>query len=615
MATSFGAAAAQGLESGFGLGMRAQQMRDTEEQRRLQQQQQEQERSDRLARESKQDARIASQDKRLAAADDRQRRMDEMKMLDDELGGLEKEGAALWSQFGGYDKVPEEVRGQYTQRLRDARARRAAARQKFYQPTVEEQRKDAAEKWARIQSGQMTLDDLSDDDLYRTLTVQTGRPMSDFLRGKNGEPSPIEQAGMDLDAGMKAGNQDLVLKAANVLLAPELQQGVGEEGPDGSEIVGKRIVRIVPHPNDPQQFVPIVEVEVKREDGAIGRYTAPITEDRSLYSRNQQAMPKAISLDAALERAGQLQTLAAAVNRPDIRKRVDKGGAGPAKATSDEFLAALSAAGVTPPKKQISRERVDLGDRVLEREVDASGNIIKETPLRKGPAPTKGEGPTAEERNASAADRRLDRAVKEGLITPDEAREQRRKAALGGGGKGQMTSPADLFKAENTLRDEHAQQSKTFVKIRDAYTKVQAAGKNPNAASDIALIFSYMRILDPDSVVREGEFAVAEKARGVPDSVLNTYNRLIKGERLNDEQRAKFIGEAKKVYQSQRQAQDKLDENYTRLAERYGLDPQNVVQQIGLTSDPAKPRSKAEYDKLPPGAEFIAPDGSLRRKP
>lgn len=612
MASIYGAAA-EGLESGFGLAMRARAderaARAADEQRI----ERAQDRADTAARQAKADERLATQDKERARAAERQARLDELKMLDSEFSEVGAQATALAAQYGGYANIPEEVKAEIAGRSKDVRSRRSALRDSFYRQSVEQTKNEAAETWSRIEAGQKRLEDLTPDDLYKSIVVQARRSADDFLRGADGKPSRVEQAGLDVEAGIQTGNNELIVRGANVIVEPELRVGIGAEGPDGSEIVSKSIYQLVPHPQQPGLFVPILEVKVRRDDGTMGTYSAPVTEGRVGYFGNQKAMPKAIDIGAALDRVGQLQAMAGFMNTPAARKALDS--ASPkAKQVAADFLTEMGYLGVTPPKKQITRERVDLGGQVLERDVGPSGEILGERRLGKTPTPrAPGEGagaPTAEERNAAAADRRLDKAVKEGLITPEEAREQRRKAALGGSGKGAMTSPADLFKAENTLRDEHTKQSGTFVKIRDAYSKVNEAAKNPNAASDIALIFSYMRILDPESVVREGEFATAEKARGVPDTILNTYNRLLKGERLNNEQRAKFVGEAKKVYDSQRRSQDKLDKTYRGLADRYGLNAENIVQDLAL-DDPAAQLPQAARAALKEGRDLEFENGEV----
>jgi hypothetical protein len=624
MANPYSAAAA-GLESGFGMGMRArEQVRVEREQvdrageRAADRAAAEQERADRQGREAK-------QDKRLAEADARQRRLDELKVLDMELDDLTKEGSAMYGQYGSYDKVPEDVRSQFTGRVKDARSRRSAARRSLYEPDVQTTRREAAELASRLEAGQLTFDQLTPDQLYKTIQVQTKRPMSDFMRTDPSKPSLVEQAALDLEAGVQTGNRELVLRAANALLAPELKVGIGTEGRDGNEIVNKRIVQLAPHPQDPNQLVPILEVKVRRDDGSVGTYLAPATEGRGVYGTDPEAVPKTISVEGAFNRVGQLSTMAAFVNRPEVRKSLETATEG--KSSADEFLSSLGFLGVAPPKRKIARERVDLGGSIMERTVDSeSGQVLGTQRLGKTPTPRQpggGDGPTAEQRNMAAAEQRLAQGVKEGLITEDEAREQRRKMVLGGGGKGQMTSPADLFKAENTLRDEYNTQSKTFTVVRDAYGKVLSGAerqkKEPTAAADIALIFAYMRMLDPNSVVREGEFATAQNAAGIPDRIRNMYNRAMSGNMLNNKQRGEIEGEAKKVFDQSRAAQNEVDSRYEEMAKRYELNPSNVVTKMATPGElpklPADQKAAtAAYQKLPSGARYIDPNGVERTK-
>jgi len=68
------------------------------------------------------------------------------------------------------------------------------------------------------------------------------------------------------------------------------------------------------------------------------------------------------------------------------------------------------------------------------------------------------------------------------------------------------------------------------------------------AASDIALIFAFMKMLDPTSVVREGEFATAQNSGGIDDQLRNVYNKLRDGQFLTPEQRANFVRRAYRIY-------------------------------------------------------------------
>jgi hypothetical protein len=437
MASSIGGAAAQGLEAGFGMGMRAIQQREDTEARRRREEVEAEERGLRAAdrefergRAIKQDERAALQDARLARQDERQAGADAVALAEREVAELAAEAKALFE--GGYENVDPQRLADFNARSRAAKEKRAEARRSVLGPKVDQRRQAAGERWARIQAGQLSLDDLSDDDLVESIVVQTGRPISDFIAPEGGV-SPIQQAKLDLDAGLKANNPELVTRAANVIFAKELKTGVGEESRDGSEITGKTIERLVPHPQDPERFVPIVRVNVRRADGATGSYLAPITENRSA---DPQDNVKSISLTEAFDRVGQLVTMSEALNGPQLKPRIEKG-AQSAGAALDEFMQEAASLGVARPKKKITRERVDLGGSVLERDVDETGAITGERRMPKTAAPSSAGagGLTAAEREAAAEDRRLADAVKRGDITPEEAREERRARTLTGGKK------------------------------------------------------------------------------------------------------------------------------------------------------------------------------------
>lgn len=610
MATSVGAAAAQGIESGFGLGMRGAQMQAEQEDRRRRQSLEDADRAERSIDRTEQRARLAKQDQRLATSDERQARLDTLSVLDKEVADLKTEGSALWTQFGGYDKVPEDVRGKYTVRVKEARQRRAQERRKFYEPDVTEAQRDAAEKWSRIQAGQMSIDDLSDDDLYRTLTVQTRRDMADFLRPKGGGPAPIEQAALDLEAGMQTGNMDLTLRAANMLLKPELSTGVGTEGRDGSEIVDKRIVKLVPHPQDPSQFVPIVEVTVKRDDGAMGKYLAPVSEGRGVYANDPEALPKTLTLQQALDRVGQLTTLASAVNRPDLRERIEKGAAGPGKQSADEFLAALGAVGVEPPKKQITTSNINLDDRVLIQEHDSTGNLISERTIKKGPRPSlwpRGGGPSQAERGIAAA-------LQRGDITADEAREARRRQALG-------IKPADEAKAKKMADKDLAQRDAAVQQADRLISTVDSAmGKIGSFTTGLGSMLSKIPGSDARDLASELDTIKANLGFAELQAMREASPT---GGALGAIAVQELVALQSTVASlDQRQSPAQLKQSLAKIREHY-RNWRDAVTEAGDTVEDdsgdenaiPKVNSDEAYNALPSGAMFIAPDGTTRRKP
>jgi hypothetical protein len=151
--------------------------------------------------------------------------------------------------------------------------------------------------------------------------------------------------------------------------------------------------------------------------------------------------------------------------------------------------------------------------------------------------------------------------------------------------------------AESKLRKEYIDNTKDFSATRDAYGKVISAGDD--AAGDLSLIFSYMKMLDPGSVVREGEFATAQNAAGVPDRVANTYNRIISGERLSPAQRKMFSGQAEKLYDVSAKREQEVRTGLSRIGKGYGLNLENVFYSPGGVEKPMPPAEPAAQPTTP----------------
>lgn len=153
---------------------------------------------------------------------------------------------------------------------------------------------------------------------------------------------------------------------------------------------------------------------------------------------------------------------------------------------------------------------------------------------------------------------------------------------------------------EAKLRGEFTKQLGTFNEVQDGYRRLIAATaqreSDPNAvspASDIGLVFGFMKMLDPGSVVREGEFASAQNAAGVPERIQNLYNKALKGEILNPTQRQDFIDTAGRLYAQARQGAEVVASRYSDLAKGQGLDVGRVVALPPALSAPNVGRPKA----------------------
>jgi hypothetical protein len=106
----------------------------------------------------------------------------------------------------------------------------------------------------------------------------------------------------------------------------------------------------------------------------------------------------------------------------------------------------------------------------------------------------------------------------------------------------------------------------------------------------LALIFNFMKVLDPGSVVREGEFATAQNAGGIDERVRSLYNQVVEGTRLTEAQRADFVDRAGRLYGGAQEQYQSIANQYTEFARQAGLDPQLVIPDFSFKGTvPEKP--------------------------
>lgn len=153
------------------------------------------------------------------------------------------------------------------------------------------------------------------------------------------------------------------------------------------------------------------------------------------------------------------------------------------------------------------------------------------------------------------------------------------------------------FTREKDLRGQYDQDPnvKNYKIVRDNYERIREGTQLTTGAGDIAVVFGYMKMLDPTSVVRETEQATVENATGVPAQVRNLWNKVYAGERLPPEARAEIAAAADQIYQQSAGNVEDTNNRYGGIADRYKLDRSGIVQepekyeplQIGQTKEVA----------------------------
>jgi hypothetical protein len=129
---------------------------------------------------------------------------------------------------------------------------------------------------------------------------------------------------------------------------------------------------------------------------------------------------------------------------------------------------------------------------------------------------------------------------------------------------------------EARLRGEYAKRTEDLSAAERNFSVIQTSAADQSGAGDIALVTSFMKMLDPGSVVRETEFATAANAGGLLATLSALPNKIEKGEFLTPQQRADFQRLAGRYLDAAKAQEGQVQASYQQIVDNYGLDPVNV---------------------------------------
>lgn len=214
-----------------------------------------------------------------------------------------------------------------------------------------------------------------------------------------------------------------------------------------------------------------------------------------------------------------------------------------------------------------------------------------------------------------------------------ESNALRREIAAGNNALRQMTAglaqqnaagvaQGRVMNQANQLRDDFA---KATEKPREALRAAQQVTslvpdlQKMNAQQQQATVFAFMRMLDPGSVVRESEYALAEKGKGLLDMVANYPTQLASGKKLTPQQVLNMQELSHEIIKQQQRLIDEAQTNYASVATQAGI-PVNYVLPgyrpagggaadagpapgaVRVKGAPAPSAAPASPDAPPPGA-------------
>lgn len=113
---------------------------------------------------------------------------------------------------------------------------------------------------------------------------------------------------------------------------------------------------------------------------------------------------------------------------------------------------------------------------------------------------------------------------------------------------------------------------KQFEDAMTQYSNIKSSLENPSWPGDISAIFTFMKSLDPSSVVRESEFNTAASSAWVGDKIGNALTKLQNGQQLTNDQRNAFTALAKKFVENRALSYDRLYDDMVRPLVNNGID-------------------------------------------
>lgn len=153
-----------------------------------------------------------------------------------------------------------------------------------------------------------------------------------------------------------------------------------------------------------------------------------------------------------------------------------------------------------------------------------------------------------------------------------------------------VLEPDKAVELEQKLRKEFTDVSGDFITVRDAFQRIQSVYNNPSAdtgVTDVAMIFNYMKMLDPGSVVRESEYATVGNAQGVPARIRNLYNQALSGAQIDQKTRDDIFTIAGRLFEGQQAQHQRIVDQFTDISTSAGLDPGRVILDVGVPALPA----------------------------
>ncbi|MBB2797812.1 UNVERIFIED_ORG: hypothetical protein GGE36_000807 [Rhizobium etli] len=122
---------------------------------------------------------------------------------------------------------------------------------------------------------------------------------------------------------------------------------------------------------------------------------------------------------------------------------------------------------------------------------------------------------------------------------------------------------------------------KSYQQAAPVYQSMIDTAKTDSKASDLNLVYGLGKIMDPNSVVREGEMVMVNNTASLPDWFSGIINSVNGGQRLTPETRQAILAEARSRMGAYRGALDNDIGQYRGILGRRGMNEADVLPTLG----------------------------------
>lgn len=180
---------------------------------------------------------------------------------------------------------------------------------------------------------------------------------------------------------------------------------------------------------------------------------------------------------------------------------------------------------------------------------------------------------------------------------------------------------------KGAMESQEMKQAKASLVAYDSLKRNTGGTMTGPQAYDI--LDTWIRTINPGAVARQGSIEAAMSEVGMPQTYLGLVQHLIGMGKLTPETQQAILDGVLPFVQGHWDQANAINQDNATAASRHGYDPRDIT--LPLDGRPSRyvipgqrgggpvqldaKNADADYARLPPGAQFIGPDGKLRTKP